>query len=296
MAASQLPPEPPALPARLERAVAAFKGLALLAIITLLAAGASRAAPGLRLTTPARCMGLLGRPLCLPSRKHEKVEDDWPADGFPDGATLSLKSPAAPHPLAIKLVVHAAAPDGDARSVSSSVSSGPCSAASSGSSSPSKLRSGAARPRSAGGYRKALMDGLRAGWAGSRPSSGGSSRSSSPPRRLTRARWPAALAAAALALALAGVWGARWAEHVAEPFLEQAKAVPVDGQYSRFTLMVRRGDVPARRSCETRTATKQSATAAECQPGGCRSLLARFLCIPPHRPSNLMVCPTNQPR
>ncbi len=98
------------------------------------------------------------------------------------------------------------------------------------------------RPRSSGGLaRSRSTSGSSSPGSELGPPLAGAARGGSTAwRRLRRhlPRWQPALAAAALAVALVGVWGCRTALRVAEPFWVQPQPVPVGGQYSKFTLMV----------------------------------------------------------
>lgn len=98
------------------------------------------------------------------------------------------------------------------------------------------------RPRSSGGLaRSRSTSGSSSPGSERGPPAGGAARAGGTAwRRLHRhlPRWQPALAVAALAVALVGVWGCRTALRVAEPFWVQPQPVAVGGQYSKFTLMV----------------------------------------------------------
>lgn len=229
----QLPHVPPPLPRLLSTAVAGFRALALLCIVALLLSAAGQL-PTLRGLLLQRRWGSLllawtaGQPAAC-SRAACKAEDmpgaRWPC-GQP-GNKAHLGAP--PCQLRGTAVMEAGMlhEGGDASGNSQATSL--CSSASS-----------AYRRIAASGATSSSSAALPPDAFGSGGSSAAGRRQAPQPllARLRALRWRMLLTAVTLVLALLGLWAARVATRIAAPFADPPVAVPVGGQYSRFTLMV----------------------------------------------------------
>lgn len=217
LAASRLPPAQPQLPGQLLAAIRCFKALAAAAIAVLLLTGAARVRPlrSLLLRLPGGRHPLAWA-LQRPGSRRAKV-DETP----PSSPALKQAGPM------LRLLVQADHCNSPRAAAAAAAAHGTLAGM---------------RPRSSGGLaRSRSTSGSSSPGSERGPPAGGAARAGGAAwRRLHRhlPRWQPALAVAALAVALVGVWGCRTALRVAEPFWVQPQPVAVGGQYSKFTLMV----------------------------------------------------------
>ncbi|KAL4451196.1 hypothetical protein ABPG77_009268 [Micractinium sp. CCAP 211/92] len=229
----QLPHGPPALPRLLATAVAGFRALALLCIAALLLSAAGQL-PTLRGLLLQRRWGSLllawtaGQP-AAGSRAACKA-DDMPGAGWPGLQPVTkahLGAPSGQLRGAALMEAGMQLESGDTRR--DSMPRSRCGSAS------STYRRGAAASAANSSSSAALPPDA----FGSGSSAAGRRMAPQPLlARLRALRWRMLLTAVTLVLALLGFWAARVATRIAAPFADPPVAVPVGGQYSRFTLMV----------------------------------------------------------
>lgn len=279
----QLPHVPPALPRQLAAAVAGFRALALLSIALLLLSGAARL-PTLRGLLLRRRWGAVvlawtaGQPAAS-SRAACKAEDAL-GGGCGIAPRLHHLGGAALLEAGLQHEGSNSCGDGQPRSRCSSASSthhrsAAASAASSSSSAALPCYAlGSPSASGAAGRRKMLQPLLA---------------------RLRALPWRLLLTAATLAAALLGLWAARSAARIAAPFAEPPVAAAVQGQHSRFTLMVMSYDCRLKElRWYVQHYSRCPSVGERCGHGGQAVTQAR-VCVAPCFPSRPVPTPAAQP-